>query len=279
MPFTTLWREPLLHFLLIGVVLFLIYSIRNDSTAAAPKQIVITPVQIEQLSADFERTWSRTPNADELEVLIENAVRNEVFYREAISLGLDQNDPIVRRRMRQKLEFILEDLSSATLQKDHIQAYFEQNAERYRREGLISFKQVYLNPDHHGDLETAAETILDRLAAGADPATQGDRTMLAAAYERVSANEIARNFGTEFAQGIAHLSPGKWNGPIFSAFGAHLVKINQKTEAQIPDFALVREQVRRDYLNQWQAEQKDLAYRKLREGYAITIERLGHSAQ
>ena len=274
-----LWREPLLHFLLIGALLFVVYSARNDLDSEAPKRIVVTPGQIEQLAAGFQRTWSRPPTADELDALIENQIRDEVFYREALAMGLDQNDPIVRRRMRQKLEFMLEDLSSATLDEAFLQAYFEENSGTYLQEPRLSFEHIYLNPDRHKDLGAEVDQIMVRLENGADPRLLGDPTLIAPAYELARQSEIARDFGAEFAQGIVATDDDDWHGLLYSAFGAHLVRITQRVEAQVPDFESVRELVRRDYLVKRQNEQKNLAYEKLREGYAITIEAQADPAQ
>ena len=117
-----LWREPLVHFLLIGAALFVLFDMTQEQGGEAPNRIVVSSGQVEQLAAQFKRTWMRPPTQDELAALVENHVREEVFYREALAMGLDQNDPLIRRRMRQKLEFILEDLSAGS-SDSHCQPY------------------------------------------------------------------------------------------------------------------------------------------------------------
>ncbi len=138
MAFTVkrLCREPLVHFLSIGTVLFVFYGLIEDVEREAPDRIVVRASQIEQLADGFKRTWMRQPTADELDTLIENHLREEVFYREALAMGLDQNDPLVRRRMRMKLEFILEDLSAQEVTEEALATFLRENPDKFRRISL-----------------------------------------------------------------------------------------------------------------------------------------------
>jgi len=268
-----LWREPLVHFLLIGAVLFLAFDLTQDKRPDAASRILVDPSQVEQLSAQFKRTWLRPPTEAEVAGLIESYVRDEVYYREALAMGLDQNDPQVRRRMRLKLEFLLEDLTAAEPPDDEVlSAYLQQHPDRFRIEPRLTVRQVYLNRDRRPDLEGDAERILADLRAGVAPDTLGDRSMFPDVQTDVSTSEIARTFGKTFAQEVMTLEPGAWSGPLYSGLGAHLVLVTGRTEARLPALAEVRAKVEREYLAQRRQQLKDLAYRKLREGYEVIIE-------
>jgi hypothetical protein len=268
-----LWREPLVHFLVIGAGLFLAFDLTQDKRTDGPNRILVDASQVEQLVAQFKRTWLRPPTEEELAGLIESRVRDEVYYREALAMGLDRNDPQVRRRMRLKLEFILEDLTAQQPPGDEVlRAYLQQNPERFRIEPQLSFRQVYLNLDRRQDLEADAKRILADLRGGVAPETLGDATLLP--YEQTAAfqSEIARTFGETFAQELVLLEPGVWTGPLYSGLGAHLVLVTERRAGRLPELAEVRAAVEREYLAQRRQELKDLAYQKLRAGYEVIVE-------
>jgi len=276
MSIKKLWREPLVHFLLIGAALFLFYDLTREQGSEAPNRIVVNSGQVEQLAANFKRTWMRPATEAELAALVENHVREEVFYREALAMGLDQNDPLVRRRMRMKLEFILEDLSSQEVTDEVLTTFLQQHPNKFRTQAQVSFQQVYLNPDKREDLATDAEKLLASLNSGAAPESQaelwGDPTMLPSEYSLATQSEIARSFGERFAQDVVKLIPGDWTGPVYSPYGGHLLKVSERVEARQPELAEIRAVVEREYLVQRRKEQKNLAYQTLREGYQVTIE-------
>ncbi len=273
-----LWREPLLHFLLIGAALFVFYGLTRETVIEAPKRIHVVPGQVGQLTANFERTWSRPPTPEELDAMIEGHVREEVFYREALAMGLDQDDPQVRRRMRMKLEFILEDLSAQDYGDDVLNAYLQQQADRFRNETQLSLRQVYLNADLREDLATDTRKLLTSLNQGVNPDTLGDPTLAPRAYLLVRQSEIARDFGEEFAREVAALPPGGWTGPLYSPFGAHLVMIDRRIDARLPALAEIRDRVLREYQAEQRKQQKGVAYQKLRETYQITVEHPDNAA-
>jgi len=275
----TLWREPLLHFLLIGAALFLYFNLVGGvSEAPDTKRIVVSSGQVEQLVANFTRTWSRPPTPQELDAMVESHVREEVFYREAMAMGLDQNDPMVRRRMRMKLEFMLEDLSGQDASDEVLSEFLNRNSNNFRDEVQLTLRQVYLNPDQRPDLENNAGQLLSRLNDGSAPDALGDHTLAPRTYQLASQSEIARDFGDEFARQVASLPVGKWNGPVYSPFGAHLVRIEARIDARLPELAEIRDEVLREYLAEKREQQKNLAYGKLREGYEVTVEPLNSRA-
>jgi hypothetical protein len=273
-----LWREPLLHFLLLGFALFLYYDLGSDDAGAPPRRIHVERGQVQQLVANFERTWSRTPTAEELDAMVEGHVREEVFYREALAMGLDRDDPMVRRRLRMKLEFILEDLTPQDVSDTALEDFVRQNADDFRRQTQVSFRHVYLDPDRRPDLPADAARLLAALNDGANANELGDPTLAPRNYQRARQDEIERDFGQELAREVVALPPGAWRGPVYSPFGAHLLKIDERIEARLPPLAEIRDEVLRDYLARQRQRQKDLAYERLREGYEVTVEPLGAEA-
>jgi hypothetical protein len=271
--FKTLWREPLLHFLLIGAALFLLFELTREESLDPANRILVSQSQTEQLAAQFKRTWLRPPTDEELSGLIESYVRDEIYYREALAMGLDRNDPQVRQRMRLKLEFLLEDLTAQEPPTDDVlRAYLEQNPDRFRIEPRLSFRQLFLSFDRGATLEADAERILGQLEAGAGAENLGDQTMLPDEQTAVSKRSIARTFGERFAEAVIALEPGPWQGPLFSGLGAHLVLVTDRMEGYLPELAEIRSEVEQEYLAERRKELKDLAYRKLREGYEVIIE-------
>lgn len=266
-------REPLVHFLLIGAVLFIAYGLTQEPDTNTANRIVVDAGQVEQLVAQFERTWIRPPTRQELDTMVENHVRAEVYYREALAMGLDQNDPMVRQRMRMKLEFILEDLTlDDNPTDDALNEFLTQNPDRFRQEPEISFIQVYVSPDDGLEIKADAERILAQLKAGADPQSLGDASMLNLEYRDMTPADIARTFGDVFAMRIADLQPADWQGPYVSGLGGHLVKVTARTEGRMPVLDEIRPQVKREWLAARRDELKDMAYGKLREAYDIIVE-------
>lgn len=267
-----LLREPLLHFLLIGALLFVVFALRQQPETQSSNRIVVDAGQVEQLAAQFRRTWMRPPTQQELEGLTESLVRDEVYYREALALGLDKDDPVMRRRMRQKLEFIFEDLTAETPTDEQLATYLEENTDYFRIEPRVSFQQLYLNPDQHLDPAAEARELLAGLEAGAKPAESGDPSLLPADMTLASTSEIARTFGREFADELSGMQPGGWAGPVYSGLGLHVVRVTEREEGRLPELAEVRPIVEREWLAKRRQELKDLSYERLREGYEVIVE-------
>jgi len=266
-------REPLVHFLLIGAALFVVFGMTQGPDTNAANRIVVDAGQVEQIVAQFKRTWIRPPTRQELDGLIESYVREEVYYREALAMGLDQNDPTVRQRMRMKLEFILEDLTLDENPTDDVLSdYLGKNPDRFQLEPEISFTQVYVSPDDRPEIEADAERILAELKAGADPQSLGDTSMLNFEYRDMTPAEIGRTFGDIFAKQIAELRPSDWQGPFYSGLGGHLVNVTGRVEGRMPTLDEIRPLVEREWLATQRVELKDLAYGRLREDYEVVVE-------
>ena len=205
-----LFREPLLHFLVLGAGLFALFGLVDDSEGTRTDRIVVTVGQIQRLAEGWTRTWQRPPTQAELDGLVVDFIREEVFYREALAMGLDRDDLIVRRRLRQKVEFLTDDLAAAVEPtEEELRGYLADNPEQFRIDSSFSFDHVYFNRDRRGDAAYRdAEQLLSRLATASsdvDPAALGDPLLLPGEYQQASSREIAGRFGGEFAAQLAEL--------------------------------------------------------------------------
>ena len=275
---STAWlREPLLHFLLIGAALFLLFHFLSGGRSDAPREIVVGEARVEALAENFAKTWMRPPTAQELKGLADDYVAEEVYYREAIAMGLDRDDTVIRRRLRQKMEFISEDVASAVQPTDaQLQQYLEQHADKFVRAPRLTFQQVFFSGEKRGqDASRDAERLLAELQAGRGPANAldaGDPTLLPAAMESASSQEIANTFGSEFAAKVEEAPVGQWAGPFESGYGMHIVRVDQRDPGVMPTLADIRPLVERE----WASEQRTRTNRelldKLLAKYEVRIE-------
>jgi hypothetical protein len=267
-----LLREPLLHFLAIGAVLVVVSERFGGEALPAPQQIEIGPGEIASIAMIFQRTWQRPPTREELAGLVESRVREEVFYREALKLGLDRNDTVVRRRLQQKLEFVGDELAASEPDELALQAYLTVHRDRFREPERWSFRQV-LVASKAGDDTGRAEAILASLrASDADPATAGDATLLQPYHDSLTAQDVAGELGEAFAQALGGLPVGAWAGPVRSPYGLHLVEVTAHLPAREPALAEVRPAVLREWQAERSARAKDELYARLRAGYEIEVE-------
>ena len=269
-----LLREPLLHFLLIGAALFMLYGALNRGRSDAPREIVISAARVEAIAENFATVWMRPPTAVELKGLIDDYIAEEIYYREAIAMGLDQDDTVIRRRLRQKMEFISEGIADSAEPTDaQLQEYLEQNPGKFAQPAEFTFRQVYLSTERRGDrMRADAEKLLAELQAGADPAEAGDSTLLPATMEAASPQSIANAFGQEFARQVDEAPVGQWAGPIESSFGLHLVRVDERTAGAAPTLAEIRPIV----LREWQADARrrhnTTFLATLRDKYDVRVE-------
>lgn len=277
-------REPLLHFLLIGGSLFLLYGLQNDGSVNDSDRIVITETAIDRLITLWERKWQRLPTQLELEGLIERQIREEVLYREALAMGLDQNDAVVRRRLAQKVEFISADLAAQVEPSDaDLADYLAAHADEFEVPGRISFVQVYLNADKRGEqVQKEATRLLDELTPSGstvDIMTAGDSLMFGQQHEHLTKHDVSRLFGKHFASKLFTLPVDGWQGPIPSGYGLHLVKIDNKIAARQPGLDEVRDNVRNEWLAQQRRTVDKAFYNELRKRYEIIVESAGSQPQ
>ena len=273
----SLVREPLVHFLLIGAALFLVFGLFNNPVGPQSDRIVITPGQIEFMKANFTRTWQRPPTEQELQGLISSHVREEIFYREALALGLDRDDPIIRRRLKQKLEFMSDDLAGvATPSDEQLRTFLETHPERFRIEPQVAFRHIFLDIDQRGNtaLDEAERLLAELSDAGktTDPDTLGDNLMLPKSFNLSPASEIARLFGQSFSIEIIKIEPGQWAGPIRSGYGLHLVLVDEQVDGRLPELSEIKEFVEQEWSAAHKRELKEGIYKKFREKYTVVFE-------
>ena len=258
-------REPLLHFLLVGGVIFAAYSVlqAGRTAPAPPKEIRLSLDEVAQVALLFQAQWRREPTTEELGRLVENRIQEEVLYREALAMGLDKSDTIVKRRMAQKLQFLAEDVAAREPTTADLKAWHGKNADLFAQPGRVSFRHLYFSPDRRG--ERAREAATDALAklAGQPQDSElavalADRFMFQDYYRDRAPEFLGKEFGPRFAQAVAKLPSGSWQGPIESGFGWHLVYVDTVTRGRVPVFEEIESDVRTAWLN----EQKEQAWRK-----------------
>jgi hypothetical protein len=268
-----LLREPLFHFIAIGGLIFAVFAAVNDAREAPADVIVIAPERIDQLAASFSAVWKRMPTDDELDALITEEVRAEVYYREALALGLDRNDAIVRRRMGQKMAFLLD--TGAFLQEPaegELEAYFAANEDFYRSELRLALEQIYL-----GETPTV-EAISRSLAAlrsdiPTNPATLGVRSLLPARLGLSPETAVDGVFGEGFFDLVAELPPSEWAGPVVSSYGTHLVHILETLPARTPPLEEIRDAVLKNWREAKAEEIRERDYAERRKHFVVEIRR------
>lgn len=271
--------EPLVQFLLLGAGLFVLYQTVSPNPEAAPNRIVVDAGQVERLVRQFERVWLRAPSASELSGLIEAHVKEEIFYREAVALGLEKNDLVIRRRLMQKMEFLNDSAAAQREPTDtELQAYLDTNPEKFSASARTSFRQVYLKAEQDGAGSHArAEQVRTRLAAHVIQASEvGDATLLPPEMENASERDISGLFGGAFAKALIEVPVGSgWHGPIESPYGQHLVEVNARDPGGPLPFSAVRDAVEREWQAAQRAKAEQAFYATLRERYQVSVEMPG----
>jgi hypothetical protein len=274
-----LLREPLLHFIFIGAVIYLLYGVFAEPVMdETDKTIVVSAGETEWMQSSWQKRWNRPPTDKEMDGLIQQYIRETVLYREALTMGLNQHDQVIRRRLAQKLEFLARDLASlAPPTEEELLAYFTEHQARYQEPTRYTFTQVFIDPDKRGDATLAdAETIKATLIAQGDAIEDagalGDDFMLQNYYPDKDPLEIRKYFGSGFAESLVELSPGQWHGPVLSGYGVHLVYVSNVTAPPAPVFAELRERVTQDWKAERGEELNEKFYASLRDRYTIVIE-------
>ncbi|MFM9847512.1 MAG: peptidyl-prolyl cis-trans isomerase [Hyphomicrobiaceae bacterium] len=272
----TVLREPLVHFLALALVIFVAYGALNNSDTAQPGRIIVTQARIEQIASLFARTWQRPPTPAELKGLIDDYVKEEVYYREGLALGLDKDDTLIRRRLRQKMEFLNDAETEALKPTDaELEQYLKANLAKFAIEPAIAFRQIYLNRERRGDkADEEAKFILETLRSNPalDPESLGDTTLLPSELTLTSKAAISQTFGTQFAEAIVATAPGAWSGPIQSSFGLHLVHVSEIKPGRTPMLQDVRDAVAREWANDKRKALADARFSELLKRYEVTIE-------
>jgi peptidyl-prolyl cis-trans isomerase C len=274
-----LLREPLVHFLLVGAILFGVYAYaqRGNGGVEQSKQIQLTIDDLSQLVLVFKSQWRRDPTPEELRRLVEDKVLEEVLYREAVALGLDKNDTIVKRRMAQKMQFLAEDVAAAREPApEELATWFEANRDQFAFPPRVSFRHLYFSPDRrgaraHDDAAAALSKLTGQPEDSNLAATLADAFMFQEYYRDRAPEFLGKEFGPNFALAVAKLPSGSWQGPVESGFGWHLVFIDTLISGRVPAF----EEVEADVKKAWLAEQKvqawEKAYLDMRAKYTVRL--------
>ena len=272
-----LLREPLLHFLVIGAGLFFLFSQISDPKIENDHRITITQTNLDRLATTWLKSMGRPPSAQEREQQLKHYIREQVLYREAMTMGLDQDDVIVRRRLAKKMEYLFNDLSFIPEPGDtELGSYLSEHASKFTLPATITFSQIYLDPGKRKqDINKDAEQLLKQLketTAAIDTIDMGDRSLLPYKLTAERENEIAGMFGTAFAARVFSLPANSWQGPVTSEYGVHLIHISSRTEARLPPLAEIRESVTREWRTTKQQKANEIFYQSLYQRYEIILD-------
>jgi hypothetical protein len=273
----SLLREPLLHFLLMGAGLFFLFGLTGNSSQNANHRITITQPDLNNLARAWLKRTGRPPTAQQREQQLELYIREQVLYREAMAMGLDQNDTIVRRRLAQKMRYLFYDLSSIPEPTDmELALFLSESSDIFTVPATITFSQIYLDPEHHDQtIDQDAKLLLTQLNANSttvDSINLGDRSLLPYEITKERKTPIGNLFGIAFAEQVFSLTLGGWKGPITSEHGLHLVNIHLRTAAVVPPLVEIRGRV----VRAWRAAKQDQAnenfYQSLYHRYEIVLD-------
>ena len=272
---TKLHREPLVHFIILGALLFAGHMLWQAHISKADYTITVTADEMERQALIFAGENRRAPTDEDLKALLFAHVEEQALMREAQRIGLGEDDTIIRRRLAQKMRFIIEDVDTPALPGDaDLKSWFKANLNNFISPETQSFSHIYLSPEAHGDsLDAKAQEVLSELGnAAQDWKALGDPFMIKRAFKSLNAVEAARLFGPNFSKELFELDGTHWQGPIESAFGLHIIQLDNVTPEVIPEF----QDVRGDVENAWQKEaQRTLNQNNLKEliqKYKVKVE-------
>ena len=264
-----LLREPLVHFLIAGFFIFLLSAWRGEAADPESRRITITEAQVARLSANWEMTWRRPPQPREIDALIRDYIKEEVYYREAKRLGLDEDDTVIRRRLRSKMEYLASaQVENAQADDTTLQAWLDKYPARFARDVTYSFDQIYLGDKRR---EQAAAILTALESDSADWAAQSESISLPKSLESSPRGAVERQFGPAFVSSIAKLPSDMWSGPVESGFGMHLVRVRNQQIPQKVKLADVRQAVENDWRSTTLKQREAKAYQALLDGYTIQI--------
>jgi hypothetical protein len=270
---TRFLREPLVHFLAIGAALFLVYGLVTPTERNNDKALIVSSAMQKNIGAQFEATRMRPPNAEEMNALIQNYLREEVLYRRAVEMGLDTNDTVVRGRMRQKMEFFA-DSGARLLQPTDVelQAVLDATPEKFSSPARIAFRQVYLGQSPTKEFVQGISDQLSVIGNSEDFVNLGERTLLPTQMPMTASQGISGVFGPDFATAIEELETGIWAGPVISGYGVHLVNVTEKSDAKPFTVGEIRDTLVREWQFAKSAEIKEKQFADLLLNYDVVIE-------
>jgi len=274
------WRQPLIHFFVLGLAVFGLHAVLERKPAATdddPYLVEVSSAEIEWMHTIFNKQMGRRPTVQDLRGQVNQLIREQILSREAVAMGLDEGDIVVRRRLAQKMEFLFKDLSAMTEPtEDDLRNYYTENRPKYGIPPQITFTQVYFSIDSRG-ADGAKQAAQALTKEGHDPSqapTFGDASILSPGCARCDVKEIRDRFGADFAEAVGNLEPGAWYGPIGSAYGYHSVYIQERQEAKLPNFRDIIDRVRNDWTFANQEENSRKVYEEIRSRYRVLVEGL-----
>lgn len=274
-----LLKEPLLHFLCAGGLLFAAYLWLNpqpvDSSETSAHTVRVTAGEVEWLERTWTRQWQRPPSEDELKGLLAGYLKEKLLAREARELGLDDNDTVVRRRLAQKVEFVVQDTAQAVAPgEEELRRVYAEHRERFVEPARISFTHVYFDRARRG-AETEARAVLARLSLADGPpagADLGDRLLVPQDFDHADEQAITSQFGPEFARRLLALDTRAWAGPIESAYGLHLVRISDRQPERLRDFTDAKDDVTALWRQQNEARWRERYIAALLKKYDLVVD-------
>ncbi|MHC4140758.1 MAG: peptidylprolyl isomerase [Planctomycetota bacterium] len=275
------WREPLIHFFVLGLVVFGLRGVLEDKQASAddPLLVEVSSADIDWFRTMWRKQMGREPTVEELRGQVNQLIREEILSREAVAMGLDEGDMVVRRRLAQRMDFLFRDLSETAGPSDgELRDYLEVNRGTYESPGQVSFTQVYFNPEKRGDdgAAEAARALAERLntdeSARHKAPESGDPFLLPSSYRGQSSAEVRGAFGLRFAEAVWEQEPRTWRGPVLSGYGWHAVYVEDRSEAALPDFSELKERLTTDWMADRERELAGAVYDRLRERYRVLVE-------
>ncbi len=271
--------QPLLHFLVLGLAFYALYAWVGRGRAEPPDNvIVVTAADVSRLEAAWRARWNRPPTPEEMVGLVRSHVQEIALYRQALAMRLDQNDPVVRRMLGQKLQTLTQNLVELALSPtdQELADYFVENADEYQPPELITFTQIFLDPDKRGEAtrEDAARILGELRGIGPAEAAQeyGDSLMLQSYYPRKTPLEVQKQLGTSFAEAVFDLEPGQWHGPVESGYGVHLVWVDEIERPEAPELADIRERVKQDWIADRRRELQERYINEVLASYEVVFE-------
>ena len=267
-------KEPFFHFILIGIALFIRYGMVNKQSSSK-NTILINDFDVSSIIASWEMQWKRPPTEKELQNLIAQNIKQEIFYQEALNMNLDHNDEIIKRRLSQKMQFLSNNIAAMVEPSDKdLKAYYKEHSNKYLTPPSYSLYQITFSPDKRKDnYKDALETLKQFPNATFDEMKDwGYSLPFAYFFDNINANELGLQLGSKFPEGLQEQELNKWIGPIPSGFGYHLVYITQIKASALPAFDLIKKDIVRDYEYDNQKEINEIIYKELKKKYNIEID-------
>ena len=269
-----LLKEPLVHFVLAGLALFALFAWRGEDADPESRTITITEEQVGQLAANWVQTWRRPPTEAEMDGLIRDYIKEEIYYREGLRLGLDSDDMVIRRRIRSKMEFLaVSEAENAKPTDAQLQALLDRNPNAYATDTRYTFDQIFIDGSDLAAAQKNAARILASLAKGTNWQDLGDSISLPRSVEKADKTRVSSDFGEEFTGGLGELKIGTWSGPIKSGFGLHIVRVRAVEASRTPTLAEARQELENDWRSQSAKDREAKAYQTLLDSYTIEIAR------